>query len=135
MKDRHVLLAVVGILSTYVVIHTGMSGFALYLIDDALRQPELVAGPYEPESRAPFAVLFLIMLVLSWLSVASFAAFWHNLASARKLWLAFSCTLLVSVALAVFVFQVSWTHYLFEVGAVAFSWLCLHRVQTGEHAE
>ena len=134
MKDRHVLLAVVGILSTYVVIHAGMSGFALYLIDDALRRPVFIDGPYMDGSRAPFVTLFLIMVVLGGLSVAAFVAFWRNATYARSLWLAFSLILLVCLAVAVFVFQATWGTYVFEVGMMFISWLYLRRAERDEHA-
>jgi hypothetical protein len=53
MKDRHVVLALMGVLSAYLVVHAGMAGFALYLFADAARQPPAsVDGPYSWRARS-----------------------------------------------------------------------------------
>jgi hypothetical protein len=135
MKDRHVVLALVGVLSAYLVVHAGMAGFALYLFADAARQPPaLVDGPYVLGAPTPFITLFAVMLALSGLCIAAFVALWRKAPYARGLWLVFSLSLLACIAVAMLRFQRQWLNYDFELAMLAVSWFFLWRAKRSEHA-
>ena len=137
MKDHHWVAVIVGTLSLYLLIHTAMAAYGIYLAHDILQQPPQSDDQIVSEIRDQYHTVVAGLAFFSGfglLSVASSIGLGFNVKWGQLLWLGTSAAIVNCIVYAVVVLEALWrSHYLYVLTVVCLSWWALARVRRSTH--
>jgi hypothetical protein len=115
--ERRWLAVVIGTLGVYFLIHAGVIGWGVYefpLVDERLTATER-------NLNRTLMTSFAVFTAFGTSSIIAVIGVVRNSKWAQPLWLTTSVAIVGAVLLAVVIWEVEWTHYLYELTMVAVS--------------